>query len=295
MLAWRLFLGPILIIGLAILFRLDAWAGKSAPILLALACLLTLRSTWELVQLLRVRFEPSFPLLAVAGLAVVGANWIVAWIAPEAPYDTLAGRLGPPMLAFSLAVMALFVAGMARYRAPGKTTETLGAELVTLTYVAIFVSLTAQLRWIDADKLGYLPLASLVVATKCGDICAFFGGRLFGKTKLSPLISPGKTWAGAIGAFLGAAAGSWAFCAWGTRWLTDAEPGPWYWAVLYGIVLGVVGLVGDLAESLLKRDVGVKDSAPLLPGFGGLLDLLDSVIFSGPAAYLMWLVLPLTK
>ncbi len=190
--------------------------------------------------------------------------------------------------------MALFVGGMARYRVPGKTIENLGAEFVTLTYVALFVSLTVQLRWVDANKLGYLPLASLVVATKCGDICAYFAGHLFGKTKLSPLISPGKTWAGAFGAFLGAAAGSWAFLTWGTGYLTNAQPGPWYWAVLYGLVLGVVGLVGDLAESLLKRDLGAKDSAPLLPGFGGLLDLLDSVIFTGPVAYLLWLVLPLT-
>ncbi|MGE5193243.1 MAG: phosphatidate cytidylyltransferase [Deltaproteobacteria bacterium] len=295
MLAWRLFLAPILIIVLIGLFAADAWCGEAAPILWVLACLLSLRSTWELVQLLRVRFEPRFSLVASSALAVVSASWIIPLAGPAAPIGAFAGRLGPAMLVYALAVMALFVSGMARYRAPGKTIETLGAELVALTYVAVFVSLTVQLRWVGPAPAGYLPLASLIVATKCGDTCAYFAGHAFGKTKLSPLISPGKTRAGAVGAFLGAAAGSWAWLFWGTKFFTNAQPGPWYWAVLYGLVLGVVGLVGDLAESLLKRDVGVKDSAPLLPGFGGLLDLLDSVIFTGPVAYLLWEVLPLTK
>ena len=92
-----------------------------------------------------------------------------------------------------------------------------------------------------------------------------------------------------------AAAGSWAWLQGAAPWLTKAVPGPWYWAVLYGLVLGIVGLLGDLVESLLKRDVGQKDSAPLLPGFGGLLDLLDSVLFAGPVAYLLWLILPLFR
>jgi phosphatidate cytidylyltransferase len=293
MLAWRLSLAPILIAVLIGLFALDARCGESAPILWGLACLLALRAVWELVQLLRVRFEPSFSLLACLALAVVSANWIVPLADPAAPVNTFAGRLGPTLLVFALAVMALFVSAMARYRAPGKTIETLGAELVTLTYVAVFVSLTVQLRWVGPTPPGFLPLASLVVATKSGDTSAYFAGHLFGKTKLSPLISPGKTWAGAVGAFIGSAAGSWAWLVWGTKWLTNAQPGPWYWAALFGFILGVVGLVGDLAESLLKRDVGVKDSAPLLPGFGGLLDLLDSIIFTGPVAYLLWLVLPL--
>jgi phosphatidate cytidylyltransferase len=65
--------------------------------------------------------------------------------------------------------------------------------------------------------------------------------------------------------------------------------------VLYGIIMGLVGLIGDLCESLIKRDVGQKDSAPLFPGFGGLLDLLDSVIYAGPVAYLLWLTLPLAS
>ncbi|MEQ9065714.1 MAG: phosphatidate cytidylyltransferase, partial [Gimesia chilikensis] len=67
----------------------------------------------------------------------------------------------------------------------------------------------------------------------------------------------------------------------------------WYWSILFGAIIGVVGLVGDLCESLIKRDVGKKDSAELLPGFGGLLDLLDSPLYAGPVAFLLWKLLPL--
>jgi phosphatidate cytidylyltransferase len=295
MLAWRLFLAPLLIGALIGLFVADGRCGDAAPILWLLAALLALRSTWELVQLLRVRFEPNFPLVASAALAIVSANWIVPLAGPAGAGAPVTARLGPVMLMYALAVMALFVSGMTRYRAPGRSIETLGAELVALNYVAVLVSLTVQLRWTGPVPCGYLPLASLIVATKCGDTCAYFAGRAFGKTKLSPVISPGKTRAGAVGALLGAAAGSWAWLFWGTKYFTSAQPGPWYWLALYGLVLGVVGLVGDLAESLLKRDLGAKDSAPLLPGFGGLLDLLDSVIFTGPVAYLLWQILPLTE
>ena len=63
--------------------------------------------------------------------------------------------------------------------------------------------------------------------------------------------------------------------------------------MFYGVVLGVVGLVGDLCESLIKRDMGQKDAAALMPGFGGLLDLLDSILYTGPVAYVLWVVLPL--
>src|SRR5437879_160950 len=150
MLGWRLFLGPVLILVLLALFIADAWAGATAPILWGLACLITLRSTWELTQLLRVRFEPNFPLLACAAVAVVSANWIAPLASPATLNSGFAARSGPPMLAYSLAVIALFVSGMARYRAPGKTIENLGAELLTLSYVAVLVSLIVQLRWIDA-------------------------------------------------------------------------------------------------------------------------------------------------
>jgi phosphatidate cytidylyltransferase len=153
---------------------------------------------------------------------------------------------------------------------------------------------TAQLRWVAGTQAGYLALGSLVIAAKSGDIGAYTLGRLFGRRKMVPRLSPGKTWMGGLGALLGAAAGSWAWLTWGTPLFNSAWQAPaWYWSVLYGAIIGVVGLIGDLCESLIKRDVGQKDSAALLPGFGGLLDLLDSVLYAGPVAYVLWLVLPL--
>ncbi|MBS0262885.1 MAG: phosphatidate cytidylyltransferase [Planctomycetes bacterium] len=294
MLGWRLFLGPILIAALIGLFWLDTQRGATAPILALLALGLGFRSTWELVQLLRVRFQPQFGLTVGCVLAVIASNWY--WLLRP---ETFAGtadavaRLGPVMLVVSLAVALLFVNGLWRYEAPGRSLETLGSELLVLSYVGVFVSLVVQMRWLDSAKLGYLPLASLVVATKCGDTAAYFTGRALGKTKLCPKISPGKTRAGGVGALVGAALGSVAWFHWAGPGLFGVTSGPWYAVAFYGVVLGLVGLVGDLAESLIKRDVGQKDSAPLLPGFGGLLDLLDSILFTAPVAYLLWLVLPL--
>lgn len=294
MLGWRLILSPILIGALIGLFWLDARAGASAPILAGLALALALRCAWELVQLVRVRLQPHVPVVAVGVLAVVASNWLFLLQSP-APHDAPAARLGIPMLVYGLVVLVLFLSALIHYGAPGNAIETLGAELLTVTYAGLLISLTVQLRWIDAPRLGYLPLASLIIATKCGDSAAYFTGRLLGKTKLCPLISPGKTRAGAVGAVIGAAAGSVAWFGWAGPWLFHVQPGPWYWTAAYGFVLGLLGLVGDLAESLIKRDVGRKDSAPLLPGFGGLLDLLDSILFCGPVAYLLWMILPLAE
>ncbi len=295
MLGWRLVLGPILIVSLIALFALDARLGESAPILWAFAVLLSLRSAWELRQLVAMRFAPDLALVSACVVAIVSANWIWPLLAQPDWGDHLAARLGLPMLAYALSLMVLFANGLARYAGPAGNLENLGAEVLIVSYVGILVSLTAQLRWISPAILHYIPLASLLVAVKSGDTCAYFAGRAFGKRKMSPLISPGKTWAGAVGAICGAMLGSWLWLTFGVLHLTRAQPGPWYASVLYGAILGVVGIVGDLAESLIKRDVGQKDSAPLLPGFGGILDLLDSVTFAAPLAYLLWLILPLPR
>jgi phosphatidate cytidylyltransferase len=195
--------------------------------------------------------------------------------------------------AFSVAVLLLLAAEAARFEEPGSSMESLGANLLIVAYCGFLLAITAQLRWVSAGDWGYLALGSLVIATKCGDIGAYTIGRLFGRRKMAPRLSPGKTWAGFVGALIGAALGAWA-------WLTLATPSlaestvrilP-FRAIAFGVAMGIVGLIGDLCESLIKRDVGQKDAAALFPGFGGLLDLLDSVIYAGPVAWLWWTLLP---
>jgi phosphatidate cytidylyltransferase len=120
-----------------------------------------------------------------------------------------------------------------------------------------------------------------------GDIGAYTVGRLIGRHKMSPAISPGKTIEGGLGALVFACAGAWASFRWllppATPWVAD-----WGWLV-FGLLMGIGGMVGDLAESLLKRDAGVKDSSTWMPGFGGVLDLLDSLLLTAPLAWLCWI------
>jgi len=151
---------------------------------------------------------------------------------------------------------------------------------------------------------GVGALGAWIVSVKMGDIGAYAVGRLFGKNKMSPTISPGKTTEGALGGLAFALIGSWVsfhgivIGPWihfhGIAQLappyTESLPGlPSGW-IIFGVLMGSVGMLGDLAESLLKRDVGCKDSSDWMPGFGGVLDILDSLLLSAPIAWLCWLI-----
>lgn len=289
MLGWRVGISCVLVPLLIGLFALDHHAGEKAPYLCALVMLLVARASFEFTELLSTRsIEPSFAVVAICSLNVVGGAWL------GQTQDDLPGSLATAMIAFSLSILVVFLAGMARYEKPGRTMETAGAEILGVAYVGVLLAVTAQLRWVAGSQAGYLVLASLVIAAKCGDIGGYTLGRLFGKKKLCPTLSPGKTWMGAWGALIGSSLACAAWLRFGPAlFFEDVSPCPLGWSLLYGAIIGVTGLVGDLAESLIKRDVQKKDSAELMPGFGGLLDLLDSVIFAGPVALVLWKLLPL--
>lgn len=128
----------------------------------------------------------------------------------------------------------------------------------------------------------------ILLATVASDTVAFFIGRAFGRHKLAPQISPNKTWEGAIAGIIGAVVFSLLFPP--AELFSATNPlhihGLSYGeAILLGVLVSLFGQLGDLAESLLKRKTGVKDSGNLLPGHGGILDRLDSIIFSGAVVY----------
>lgn len=145
-----------------------------------------------------------------------------------------------------------------------------------ILYVGWLLSYLVALRYLD-DGRNWVFLALL--ATFGSDIVAYLAGRALGRHRLAPHISPSKTWEGAIAGVFGAIIICLVLVA------TLSLPLSYGQTILLGLVISVFGQLGDLAESLLKRNMGVKDSGTLLPGHGGFLDRIDSVIFAGVAVY----------
>jgi len=128
-------------------------------------------------------------------------------------------------------------------------------------------------------------LVMILLVVKFTDIGAFFGGKALGRHKLIFWLSPGKTWEGLICGMLTAGAVGAVMA----RWINPpVYPLPWYKGFAFGVVIGGIGQLGDLLESLMKRDAEVKDSGKLVPGFGGVLDIIDSPLLAAPFAYLMF-------
>lgn len=131
------------------------------------------------------------------------------------------------------------------------------------------------------DSLKPAEVLVVLVLVWIADSAAYFVGRAWGRRKLAPAISPGKTWEGAVGGLIGAA-----LYAIIIAFFTD--PGAWLALVVTALLLGMASIVGDLFESAVKRQAGVKDSGALLPGHGGILDRIDSTTAALPLAALLW-------
>ena len=137
-------------------------------------------------------------------------------------------------------------------------------------------------------KYGWWLLLSLMMLVWLADIAAYFTGKAFGKHKLAPAVSPGKTWQGAAGGVLAATLWTLISIRWeGSFGALLAERFPLVIVALAAVLLAALSIVGDLFESLLKRRVGVKDSSGLLPGHGGVFDRIDALLPVAPVAYLL--------
>ncbi|MEV4638519.1 phosphatidate cytidylyltransferase [Actinoplanes sp. NPDC049548] len=218
---------------------------------------------WEMVRALKVTGArpPLVPLLG-GGLLMVGLTWF------EGP-DAL--QLG--LLATLLAVL---VWRFSEHKA-GFRRDLAAAALITV-YVPFLLSFGVLL--FEPEDDGAKRVLCALLAVVLSDTGGYAAGVFFGKHPMAPTISPKKSWEGFAGSVTASAVGS----ALLLYFLLDVAIG---WGLLFGAVISVAAVVGDLAESMLKRDIGIKDMSNLLPGHGGLMDRLDSILFAVPAAYLL--------
>jgi phosphatidate cytidylyltransferase len=160
----------------------------------------------------------------------------------------------------------------------------LATTLFGLLYVPWLLNFIQKINYYPGiDGNGPFYVLYFILVTKMSDTGAYIVGSLIGRHKMIPRISPGKTWEGLGGAMLFSFLGSVLFF----LVAPDRLPGmTWPHAVVLGVMLGATAVVGDLVESMFKREAGVKDSGRLFPGLGGILDVLDSLLFNAPLMYL---------
>ena len=284
MLRTRLWMGAILI-GVAVLLLLeDRWFAPWFPILYVCFFGATLLASREFLNLLPEDVRPCEWLTMTCVLVVMAMNW---WPAFQATRD------GPPGLGVwdmiglltAASIIATILREMWLFQGPSRITIRVGLVAFILFYLGVLPSFLAQLRWLPDDH-ATIALALAVFVPKGNDIGAYFTGkfltgRILGRHKMTPLLSPKKTWQGLIGGMIVSAG-----VAIGINQFWPVLPGGILGSIAFGLCVGTAGVLGDLAESLIKRDLQTKDTSRSVPGFGGVLDVVDSLLFAAPVVYL---------
>lgn len=230
--------------------------------LFALVLVAALVAVHEFVQMTRPLrpLAPALYLGVVLSLCAAQTGGVV-WM--------LGGMLATFVLAFGASVLA-------KTRAPA--TVAIGATVLGAAWIAFGLGHLLLIR--DLHVHGRLVAYAVLLTVWAADTFAYFGGRLLGRRKMAPTLSPSKTWEGFV---IGALAG--VFVAFVTLYDTRHTYLPVWKAVVLGVVVVIAAAVGDLFESMLKRDMQVKDTGRLLGGHGGILDRVDALLFASAASY----------
>ena len=179
------------------------------------------------------------------------------------------------MIFFILILITLFIIHFTR-KESRNAVNLIAVTLFAIFYIGWFFTFLVKIRFLED---GHKLVAYLLLVTKAGDVGAYLIGSNFGRHKLIPRISPNKSVEGAIGGFIFSIVGA----------ILSRYFIPWMnfgFILVSGVLIGVFAQLGDLAESLIKRDYEVKDSSVFLPGLGGMLDLIDSILFTAPIFYI---------
>jgi phosphatidate cytidylyltransferase len=279
LLSWRITLGALFIAALVGLCWLDARATPPGIVLLPLAIVVGLVGAGEMLAMFRQRGHAPFACSVYAGVLIVLIAAVVPVLRAASQPGIHIAPFGSLAIGLIAALLLTMVAEMYRFEDAGTATVNIALAFFAISYVGGLLGCLELLR-----SQGMLALVSMIAAVKSSDIGQYTAGRLFGKYKLAPRISPGKTREGFVGGLVFACVGAWiAF-----HFAPDSADRSLLQIAVYAVALAIAGVLGDLAESLLKRDAGVKDSSTWMPGFGGVLDLVDSLLSAAPIAYLFW-------
>ena len=251
----------VVVAGLPIVVGAAWFGGWYLFALAAGAALVALHELYRLARGLRP--------LVLAGYA--GALGALVGAAVGEPEVMVGGFLATFVLAFVFAAIA---------ETRQSTTVAIGTTVLGAAWIGLGLASLILVRALgDAEADGRDAILGVLFTVFATDTVAYVGGRLAGRHKLTPVLSPGKTWEGLV---FGSVAGLLASFFW--LYSTDVAGGVAR-SLAFGATIVVASVVGDLFESLVKRDLGAKDMGRLLPGHGGILDRIDSLLFAGPAAY----------
>jgi len=271
-------------------------AVVAVPILLLVLHYHRVEPTWALIfaaSLLAMReffgmtlpAEDRTPALVLGGIATLLFFWLdplslmyVASSRDTFPDALLSVSVEGNALAAAFAVIVPGLYYLFKFRDIPSVAPRFAATVTGIVYCGFLATYLAKLKLLDPTQGGDTVLIVLIIAW-VADTGGYFAGRFLGKAKLYEAVSPKKTWAGAWGGIAGSVLGVVVLKLFFATWLT--------WVDVFALAIpgGILGQLGDLAESLIKRSVGVKDSGSLLPGHGGILDRIDAVLFIAPYVY----------
>ena len=274
MLKYRLLLGTLMAIVFVSLMLLDDYVHSKyladimprATVLTLLVCVLVVWAQLEFAALAKHTGHDVFTYITIPCSILLATlpytHQLVRDILPQ-----------QPLILMTIAILALFVAQAKTHSTKGAIGNC-GASLLAIGYLGFLPMWILSITY----QFGTIALLMFVFTVKSADIGAYASGRMFGKHKFSPNISPGKTWEGLAGAVIFAAIVGYVFA------LCSGIIRPVF-GMIFGAVFAYIGQLGDLAESMLKRDAQMKDSSASVPGFGGLLDVIDSPLVAAPLAW----------
>ena len=271
--------------------------GRPGTILALLAIVVAGMAASELVDLLQRESRRLSHWLAVSTvmLMVIVDSARFLWV--DYPPFCHVGTLGWGMLGLGVSIGLVFLWELRTYGSEpnGASLDRICRYVFILGYLQVLFAFLIGHRLLasqegNANQYGLFCIVLLITTVKMSDAMAYFVGKSIGRTKITPVLSPNKTLEGSIGGVLGGIAGAaLIFYIIGPQVFQLPNEKSAVFVMLYGVCLALAGMVGDLAESFIKREAQIKDSSSWLPGLGGVLDIADSLVFAAPVSMLLLL------